>query len=463
MTEKFENQQVMSSTAVAIVLGAECQSFANWPQGKLPSYLIVSDEGAVESKFSEHIDLIRAGKCSKKAKQALDAVHGAHPIIPTVWGSIRGRTFKCATGSKMVHTVEIHASTGWDLDTPEFWEKFGMGIEFSPYGDLAIELIRAEVHAFNEGVKDYPIEVAVGDEYCLLEFSCKFKKTSDGAEDMAAFARLMQFTESLFENGRMDQIIAQACDPSVLKRAMVSMLWSTKVEKELGALKKISGAKAKLCKYENLPVLSNPSVAAALMEINVVGSAWPKATMPDELVAIYKSRLAGKVSAGFPSIGVRERSRIVKEAIGELLEPRPLLRTSWGMVRLTQYIVEGLGEDRGMYCLRIYSEKGWNSVKCADWSERAALLLEDRTRHLLNKSAAHPVEISACDEYGILDISCDFSLAGGADVAGEAEIACQNALADYAFYICATDVLDHVLTDACSEKPIIFVEEPVAA
>ena len=116
-----------------------------------------------------------------------------------------------------------------------------------------------------------------------------------------------------------------------------------------------------------------------------------------------------------------------------------------------------------MYCLRIYLKKGWNSVKCAEWSERAALLLESRSRHVLNKSAAHPVEISACDEYGILDISCEFSLAGGSDVAGEAEIAGQNALSDYAFYIFATDLLDDVLIDACSEKPIVFVEEPVTA
>ena len=185
--------------------------------------------------------------------------------------------------------------------------------------------------------------------------------------------------------------------------------------------------------------------------------------MPYDLIAIYKSRLAGTVSQGFPTIGVRERSRIVKEAIGDLIEPRPLLRTSWGMVRLTQYIVEGLGEDRGMYCLRIYLEKGWNSVKCAEWSERASLILQSVTKDMLNKDPDYPIEVSDCDEYGILDISCEFSLAGGAEVAGEAEIKCQNVLADYAFYIFATDLLYGVLADAYSEKPIVFAKEPVAA
>jgi hypothetical protein len=81
----------------------------------------------------------------------------------------------------------------------------------------------------------------------------------------------------------------------------------------------------------------------------------------------------------------------------------------------------------------------------------------------MNRSKDHPIEISDCDEYGILDISCDFSLAGGPDVAGKAEEECQKSMVDYIFYIFATGLLDTALTDACSEKPIVSTGEPVAA
>lgn len=463
MTEKFENQQVMSGTAVAVVLGAECQSFSNWPQGQLPAPLLAYGESAVEMKLDVSVSHIREGKSSKKAEKALAAVYEPHAIIRTPWGMLGGLTLKCSKGDKWYHCVDVHTQVCWDLDTPEITDRFGFGEEFAPYADVAYELVNAEVHKYNATVEDYPIEVTLGFGFGLLELNCKFNKTADQAEDKAAFASLMRFTESLFENGRMDEIIAQSCDPSVLKRAMISVLGSAELVTELAAVKKISGSRAKLCKYENVPVLSSASAAAALMEVGVDAGSWPSATMSDDLVAIYKGRLAEKVSLGFPAIGVRERSKIVKEAIGDLLEPRPLLRTQWGMIRLTQYIVEGLNEDRGMYCVRVYLQKGWETGKWAEWSERAAILLEDRTSHLLKKSRDYPIEISDCDEYGIVDICCDFSLAAGPEVAGKAEEECQKAMVDYLFYVFATGLLDTVLTDACSEKPIIFAGEPIMA
>jgi hypothetical protein len=456
MTAKFENQQILSSTAVAVVLGAECKSFRDWPQGQLPAPLLGYEEFRTETKF-DSLRNIRAGKSTKKAEQALAAVYGPHPVIRTFWGMVGGHTGKCfKKGAGMYHAIEIYTAACWQLETPEIMDQFGYGEEFTPYVDAALDLVKYDVDQFNNEAKDQIIEVFPGVGYGLLEFECRFKKTADRGEEKAAFATLMQFAEKLFQSGRLDEIVAQSCNKAVLKRAMVAALWSRDMSAELEALRNISGPKAKVCAFADLPALSSASVAAAIMALGVNEEEWPRASYPEEVIGIHRRRVEQAVRLDPSKTSEGETARIMKEALSDMLMPRAVLRTSAGMIRLSRYSVEGLGMERGVYQLSIFLSTKWKRGKdSAKWSERALILLADRSAHLLEQSLDYEVELGDRDDYGMLDVSSDFDLAAGP----EAEEECKQALVDYVFAIFATGLIDRVLVDAIGDKPIVVLED----
>lgn len=455
MTEKFKNLQVMTGFEIAALVGARCESFNDWPQGGLPSRMLLQEECRIETEFGSIAD-IKSGAAPKKAERALATVHESHPLIRTSWGLLYGRIARCEQGAKKYHAVEIHSPASWGLDMPEIRNRFGRPEEFNPYADVAYELMNYEVSQQNAGVKDYVIDVTRDVGASLIELSCKFKPSGDKTEEKAAFSALMRFLEKLFQSGRLAEIISQSCGGAVLQQAMISALWSSDMGIQLDAMKKVSGAKSKVRKFADLPVLSNESVAATLMTLGVNAGEWPRASFPDDLLAVHKERIDQALRVSHPKAGVRERSKMVKEALSEMMTPGAVLRTSVGMIRLALQTVEKHGSDRGAYQLTIYLARKWSDEESGVWSERARDLLVSRSAHLLVKPADYEIEVKDCaDGYGMLQVSCDFDLYGGEVAQDE----CKQALVDYVFTIYATGMIEDVMAEACSNVgPVV---EPI--
>ena len=453
VTEKFENLQVMTGAGLATAIGAKCESFKDWPSGGLPGPMLRREEFLIETEFGALSD-IKAGTAPKKAERALAAAYGSHPVIRTSWGLLYGRTTKCSRGTKKYHSVEIHSLACWALDIREIGDRFGSLDEFNPFADVAYELMKYEVSQQNAEIDDFKIEVARDIGASLLEISCKFKPSGEKTEEAAAFSILMRFIEKLARSGRLGEIALQSCNGTVLQQAMISALWSADMGVQLDAIKKISGAKAKICRFADMPVLNSEAVAAAVMTLGVNAGKWPRASYPDDVIAVHKKRLDQALRLEHPKLGVRERSKMVKEGLAKMMTPGPVLRSHAGMIRLALHTVENQGSERGAYQMTIYLARRWESEEGSNWSDQAVKSLTDRSSRLLRMHADYEIEVEGCaDVYGLLRVSCDFDLYGGE----EAQIECKQSLVDYVFTIFATGMIDQVMADSCSNvKPVIL-------
>lgn len=113
--------------------------------------------------------------------------------------------------------------------------------------------MKYEVSQQNAGRDDFEIEVTWDIGASLLEMSCRFKPSGHKTDEAATFPILMRFIEKLVRNGRLGEIVSQSCNGAVLQQAMISALWSADIGVQPDAMKKISGAKAEVCKFADMP------------------------------------------------------------------------------------------------------------------------------------------------------------------------------------------------------------------
>ncbi len=199
------------------------------------------------------------------------------------------------------------------------------------------------------------------------------------------------------------------------------------------------------------PTLSSAEIAAFLRKSGLDFDLWPQSVLPEEMLKALDAgtdedieMLTTHGTTTSPSSD--EHSVKIGEYRAELIAenhaPRPMLRTSWGLL-VGKKVAADMAPDLpfARYSVEVQCEKGWNNPNLGSYCDACMEMLDESLQEFLKRNRSVEIGMGDADVDGILELSV---LVTPTDDENAEQVA-MDGLARYLIQIVEDGTLDRII------------------